>query len=256
MSYGLMSSHLHFGMIAGEDPLASWVRRVHSPFADEINRGRGRIGAVFVRGPKAYPVAVHKAGALLAYIHNNPVRAGVVETASESSWTSHRAYVELERSPRWLNVETGLALAGVPRASFDAWVNDADRRNIRREDVHPDAETEPDPETVGEAAARVDVATIVALTAQEAGIALSRLLSRRGQPESLARAVAVSCADAVGLSTVEIADGLELSESGVTYIRRSRSARPDIIATSERILERLGMIVAGGAARVRAGTGT
>jgi hypothetical protein len=39
---------------------------------------------------------------LLRYVHNNPVRAGIVERASESSWSSHRAYLGLEFCPPWL----------------------------------------------------------------------------------------------------------------------------------------------------------
>ena len=39
---------------------------------------------------------------LIRYVHNNPVRAGVVERASESDWSSHRAYLGLAPTPDWL----------------------------------------------------------------------------------------------------------------------------------------------------------
>ena len=42
---------------------------------------------------------------LLRYVHNNPVRAGVVDRASDSNWSSHRAYLGLEESPKWLATE-------------------------------------------------------------------------------------------------------------------------------------------------------
>ena len=82
MSYAIMSNHIHLESLAGEQPLAEWIRRVHAPFADAMNRARKRIGCMFVRGPKAYPVQPDAFGHLLAYIHNNPVRAGLCTVAA------------------------------------------------------------------------------------------------------------------------------------------------------------------------------
>jgi hypothetical protein len=42
---------------------------------------------------------------LIRYVHNNPVRAGVVARASESGWSSHRAYLGLASCPSWLATE-------------------------------------------------------------------------------------------------------------------------------------------------------
>src|SRR5262245_33178796 len=92
LSYALMSNHVHHWAVAGSQPLGKWIRGVHAPFADAMNRAYGRIGCMFVRGPKAFPVSPEAAPHLLAYIHNNPVRAGLCEAAAGSAWTSHRAY--------------------------------------------------------------------------------------------------------------------------------------------------------------------
>src|SRR5438067_2099143 len=54
LSYAIMSNHVHLAMVAGRDTLASWIRRVHSPFADWMNRSHERIGSIFVRGPKDF----------------------------------------------------------------------------------------------------------------------------------------------------------------------------------------------------------
>jgi len=53
---------------------------------------------------------------LLAYIHNNPVRAGVVVDPADSGWTSHRAYLGLTAAPPWLFIERGLDLCGFSAA--------------------------------------------------------------------------------------------------------------------------------------------
>jgi hypothetical protein len=55
--------------------------------------------------------------ALVAYIHNNPVRAGVVSDPANSAWTSHRAYLGLATPPTWLDVEQGLRLCGFAATS-------------------------------------------------------------------------------------------------------------------------------------------
>ncbi len=42
---------------------------------------------------------------LIRYVHNNPVRVGIVERVLESSWSSRRAYLDLENRPSWLRTE-------------------------------------------------------------------------------------------------------------------------------------------------------
>ena len=64
---------------------------------------------------------------LLAYVHNNPVRAGLVGLPCETDWTSHRAYAGLASTPSWLCAARGLALSRFghtkrERDRFDALV--------------------------------------------------------------------------------------------------------------------------------------
>jgi len=125
LAYCLMSNHLHFAMVAGELDLDSWARRVNSPFANWLNKEHGRLGPVFADRPRAGKVPPDREAHVIAYIHNNPVRAGVVKTAGDSSWSSHQAYVGCSRPPRWLHVDEGLERAGCagdPRA-FDRLVH-------------------------------------------------------------------------------------------------------------------------------------
>jgi len=96
IAYALMSNHIHLAMIAGEAPAEDWMRRVNPSFAQR----------------RMWIVPPANVADLIAYIHNNPVRAGVVARARDSSWTSHRAYVGLVQRPDWLHVDEGLALAG------------------------------------------------------------------------------------------------------------------------------------------------
>ena len=108
-----MSNHVHLAMVAGPEPLATWLRQVHSTFADTGNRSRERIGALFVRGPEALLVPDDRVGRVIAYLHNNPVRAGVCAQPHDSTWTSHRAQLGLDDAPPWLDVGEGMRRTGL-----------------------------------------------------------------------------------------------------------------------------------------------
>lgn len=248
LSYAVMSNHIHLAMVAGEQGLDSWVRRVHGPFADWMNRAHDRIGGMFVRGPKQSRVPAHAVRDVIAYIHNNPVRAGVVTEPRKSRWTSHRAYVGLEPAPSWLHVDEGLRLSGFdsPR-DFDRWVADPSRDVEARR-------LEEDEDIIALSASRVEplVArpaplSIVQATAEELSMSTEQLRSRRrGKREQIARQVAVQCAERVGLTGVDIATALGMSQQGVSVIRR-RHPEADVTALCTRVLQRLGAIGASSA---------
>jgi len=123
IAYALMSNHIHLAMIAGRDPMESWSKATHAPFANWMNRRHQRLGPVIAHRPKDFRILMVNVGSVVAYIHNNPVRAGVVNRASESSWTSHRAYVGMADTPTCVSVDEGLARSGFEdRFVFDEWV--------------------------------------------------------------------------------------------------------------------------------------
>lgn len=123
LAYCLMSNHLHFAMMAGEQPLASWALRVNPAFSRWLNKRHDRLGPVLANRPANYNIAPDRIARTVAYIHNNPVTAGVVEGARDSDWSSHRAYLGLDEAPRWLDVSMGMQLMGVKsKNSFDKLV--------------------------------------------------------------------------------------------------------------------------------------
>jgi hypothetical protein len=246
LAYAVMSNHIHLNCVAGHQSLDSWIRRVHSPFADWMNRTHERIGSIFVRGPKQILVPVASAGRVIAYIHNNPVRARVVTNARDSKWTSHRFYVGLEPAPRWLHVAEGLALAGLDnRDAFDAFV--ADRANADDLEVAAAIEEEngasnshPPPLD-----ARVIACSIVSATARELEIPTAQLCSRRrGATETFGREVAVYCARAVGVTGAEIARALCMSQQGVSVVARRRT-HTKILQVASRIVSQLDIHTSG-----------
>lgn len=139
-AFALMSSHIHLALIAGSGRLKDWLAPMHTDFALWINERRGgRIGGVFVKGPEEVEFAASGTQRLISYIHNNPVRAGVVSNPRQSDWTSHRAYLGLGRRPSWLAVERGLELSGFATgADLDAWMENVriDKAALEEMRVH------------------------------------------------------------------------------------------------------------------------
>jgi hypothetical protein len=112
LAYCLMSNHIHLAMIGGELDLQSWAKKVNSPFALWLNDRRGRLGPVFADRPATFLVPRQREAEVVAYIHNNPVRANVVTEARASSWSSHQAYLGIAPRPSWLHVSEGLERTG------------------------------------------------------------------------------------------------------------------------------------------------
>ena len=233
-AYALMSNHIHLAVLAGRKNLADWLRPVHAPFAEIVNEVNRRTGPVFIRGPKSYAVPNHRVGHLIAYIHNNPVRANVCRTAIDSTWTSHRAYAGVDTAPPWLSVSRALSVSGLPREGFDQWVNDPDRTSDRS---FSQAAHEQELRLAGrEAVIPADEVAnaIVNAVAIAIGVSTPRILSgTRGAPEVLARAAAVHCAGLMGLSEQRIATALNISQQRVSVLRRSRPSNDALVVATQ-----------------------
>lgn len=242
LGFAVMSNHIHLAVVAGTQPLDAWLRRVHSPFADWMNQRHDRIGSMFVRGPKDFAIARHRIRDLLAYVHNNPVRAGVVGKAADSTWTSHRAYVGLVVAPRWLHVDEGLSRSGFQDGhAFGRWVSGASAGARQGPPSEPEMQHgSAIPARTGLRCRGPSPRAIVEATAEELGIPLTQLRStRRGALESLGREVAIQCAARLGLRGVEIASALDISQQGESVIRRRSSSSTEVGERCARVLRRL-----------------
>ncbi len=201
LAYALMSNHIHVALVAGNEPLARWSRRVNAPFAVWMNERRQRLGPLFADRARDFVVAPGRTAMLLAYIHNNPVRGGVVGVPADSKWTSHRAYLGLEAAPPWLHVDDGLARASFDTGSdFDAYVR-GEARDIKPADLRAIAHAARKRgaihvATPGEVAVplvarpfarlRPNPSRVVELVCAFAGVATEEVQSRRRNPTLLA----------------------------------------------------------------------
>jgi hypothetical protein len=131
ISYAVMTSHIHLGMIVGEVSLRAWLHPLHTAIAGWINARRRAseaktLGPVFGDRPATNPVPFDGAFPLIAYHHNNPRKAGMVARALESPRTSHRQYLGLpsESYVAALDTRRGLELCGMDRTTFAERVDD------------------------------------------------------------------------------------------------------------------------------------
>lgn len=236
--YVVMSNHIHLEALAGAEPLGSWVRRVNGPFADAMNKAHDRIGPMFVRGPKAFHVPPEKVGAVLAYIHNNPVRAGVVDDPRQSDWSSHRAYAGMTTAPPWLHVGEGLERANVGGADFNEWVRAAHQATATKSEAEVFAALELEEAIEAETTPVPDLQELIRIAADMLGLSTDAVRSRRKQPQHvLARRVIAICGDRLGLSGVSIARALGTSPQCVSKILTepsSEAVRPGLL---DRVLE-------------------
>jgi REP element-mobilizing transposase RayT len=260
LAYALMSNHIHLAAVAGASPMASWTRRVNSPFVRWMNERHDRLGSMIADRAADYGVRPADEPALIAYIHNNPVRAGVVDRAAASSWTSHRAYIGSVDAPPWLQVTEGLARCGLDQLKFDEWVRDtpghsgeAEVERIRRAIKNRGALRLASPSRSSVplvarrfATVRADPARIVMMVAELMETTTADLTSRRRSPLVVAaRHVALHAGIAVGLTGSDVATALGMSAQGASTSLR-RELNDDERAVYEMVVERIRFETASG----------
>jgi hypothetical protein len=239
-AYAIMSNHIHLAVVAGQESLGAWSKRVNSPFARWMNLRHDRLGPVFADRARDYAIRGPNEAALVAYIHNNPVRAGVVGHARDSTWTSHRAYLGLQAAQSWLRVEEGLRRIGQEATTLDAWIavtpgesGAVEVAEMRRE-AHARGAIELATPRGGRpawfplvrrphASVRIDPRWVLSIAADAVGMTVSEISSKaRTRTHSLARSVFVQCGLALGLSHSDMAAALAVSHTAVTKARRRR----------------------------------
>lgn len=95
-----MSNHVHLIIQVGDIPLSKIIQNLSFRYTKYINKKKKRVGHLFQGRYKA--ILVDEDVYLLElvrYIHNNPVRAGLVRDPVDYSWSSHRVYLGLDTNP-------------------------------------------------------------------------------------------------------------------------------------------------------------
>ncbi|KAA6232872.1 transposase [Chlorobium phaeovibrioides] len=114
-AFALMSNHVHALVKSGADGLSSFMRRLLSGYAQYFNRRHNRVGYLF---QNRYKSIICEEDAyfdkLVAYIHLNPLRAGLAGTLQELSfypWSGHAVMMN-EVVYEWMDREYVLRFFG------------------------------------------------------------------------------------------------------------------------------------------------
>lgn len=110
-AYCLMSNHIHI-LIKTEietRDIGDIVRRITVGYAQYHNVQNGRTGHLFQNRFRSEPIDSDTDFlAVLRYIHQNPLKAGMVKNIEDYKWSSFNAYIENE--PENMMVETAFGL--------------------------------------------------------------------------------------------------------------------------------------------------
>ena len=105
-AYSLMPNHYHLLVRSRHGNLSRAMRHLNANYTQRINDKerwdgplfRGRFRSQLVEDETNLPY-------LLAYIHLNPLKAGLITRLQSHAWTSHRAYLGRDPKPPWLVME-------------------------------------------------------------------------------------------------------------------------------------------------------
>ncbi len=115
-AYCLMGNHLHLVLETGKTPLSRIMLGIQGSYTQVFNRRHDRVGHLFQGRYKAF--LVQKDSYLLAlirYVHENPVVAGLVQRVQDYPWSSDRFY-RRGRGPEWMDVDDGLRIFASKRS--------------------------------------------------------------------------------------------------------------------------------------------
>ena len=110
-AYCLMSNHIHLLIQEVDEPLDKVFQRLGDTFVYWYNNKHKRCGAIFQGRYKSIPVNNDEYYvSVMRYIHQNPVKAGIVNNCSDYEFSSYNAYF---KKNSFVNTGFALELMGI-----------------------------------------------------------------------------------------------------------------------------------------------
>lgn len=137
LAFCLMTNHVHLAVQVGEVSLSRIMQSITFRYTRWQNWRMGRTGHLFQGRYKSFLVDGDTyLQELVAYIHLNPLRAGMTTKLGSYKWSSHRAYLGKEIIP-WVNTEAmlGTFSSDMPtaRKRYAAFISDRVKDGHREE---------------------------------------------------------------------------------------------------------------------------
>lgn len=93
-AFCLMNNHIHLMLSEGAEDVATVMKRITVSYVYYFNKKYKRVGHLFQDRFKSEAVEQDRyLLALARYIHQNPVKAGIVKKAGDYKWSSHNCYL-------------------------------------------------------------------------------------------------------------------------------------------------------------------
>ncbi len=109
-AYCVMDNHVHLLINIKEQELASIMKSIAVRYATFYNWKQSRVGHVFQDRFKSEPIQDDRyLLTAVRYIHNNPVKAGMVEKPADYRWSSYSEYLQ-PKGRVWLDTEFVLSI--------------------------------------------------------------------------------------------------------------------------------------------------
>jgi putative transposase len=97
-AYCIMKNHIHLLLKPGSEPLEQIMRRICGKFVYWYNQKYERVGYLFQDRFKSEPVEDNSYFlTVLRYIHQNPLKAGLVDDIEQYPWSSYSAYLNRDK---------------------------------------------------------------------------------------------------------------------------------------------------------------
>ena len=138
-AYCLMDNHVHIVVQAAIADLSEAIKKINIRYAMRYNRSGDRIGHVFQDRYRSEVISDDShLLQVIRYVHNNPVKAGLVRDPEAYLWSSYREYVDASaRVTKQTTLEMVLGLFANDIGSYKAFhqIEDPAEFLDMREDV-------------------------------------------------------------------------------------------------------------------------
>ncbi len=148
-AYCLMGNHIHLLLKTGTEPLEQIMRRIGGSYVYWYNNKYQRVGNLFQDRFKSEPVEDERyLQTVQRYIHQNPVKAGLVKQIQDYMWSSYHEYL---KAANLVDVKFILEIISNDRKmaiqnfiEYTTTVNDNNCLDINHENKHqmPDEEAQ------------------------------------------------------------------------------------------------------------------
>jgi len=114
-AFCFMRNHVHLIIHERTDSVSEIMRCINSGFGIFINRKYERVGHIFQGRFRSEPIEDDSyLLSAVRYVHNNPVKAGLVDSPEDYYWSSYRGYLDKRHFADTLDAEHVLEYFGKP----------------------------------------------------------------------------------------------------------------------------------------------